>query len=59
MMDVGMLEMLIYTSISAGLKYRRGQHDWYVTRVAVYKRFDWQGLGDRCQGNDRWCNAIR
>ena len=40
---IAMLDLLIYSSVSANVDCIRAQHDWYVMRVATYKRFDGQG----------------
>ena len=35
-----MLDLLVYSSLSASISNLRKHHTWYVTRIAMYRRFD-------------------
>ena len=35
-----MLDLLVYSSLSASISNLRKHHTWYVTQIAMYRRFD-------------------
>jgi hypothetical protein len=44
---IAMLDLLVYTSIYYNVEDFRAQHEWYITRIALYKHFDGKN-GRRC-----------